>query len=347
MTFNPPTDSDGLWIIEFFAPWIDDKYPKPAEPGELRWFVMHKGREIEVDGPETVVRDGEELLPQSRTFIPSRVSDNPFLAGTGYMRQLQAMPEPLRSQMLYGDFKAGLGDDPWQVIPTEWVTLAMNRWKKREDKKTMDSMGVDVARGGVDKPIIARRHDIWFDELIEIEGADLVDGPNIAGRVIAARRHRAPVHIDIVGWGASPFDYLAGNSVQVIGFNGAARSGGTTDDEAKLTFKNKRAESWWRMREVLDPARGIPIELPPDPKLRADLCTPKWKLSTQGIQIEDKEEIIKRLGRSPDRGDAVVLANISTVRWEMDPKNVQANRHADYSPIDHISDNDYDPLGRG
>jgi hypothetical protein len=66
----------------------------------------------------------------SRTFIPSRVSDNPYLMGTGYMTQLQSLPEPLRSQMLYGDFHAGVQDDPWQVIPTAWVEAAMARWKR-------------------------------------------------------------------------------------------------------------------------------------------------------------------------------------------------------------------------
>jgi hypothetical protein len=33
----------------------------------------------------------------SRTFIPSRVTDNPFLANTGYIAMLQGLPEPLRS----------------------------------------------------------------------------------------------------------------------------------------------------------------------------------------------------------------------------------------------------------
>lgn len=44
------------------------------------------------------------VTPQSRTFIPSRISDNPYLLGTGYLSQLQSLPEPLRSQMLNGDF---------------------------------------------------------------------------------------------------------------------------------------------------------------------------------------------------------------------------------------------------
>ena len=61
------------------------------------------------------------IKPLTRTFIPSRVTDNPYLMATGYISTLQSLPEPLRSQMLKGDFEAGTEDDPWQVIPTQWV----------------------------------------------------------------------------------------------------------------------------------------------------------------------------------------------------------------------------------
>ena len=65
---------------------------------------------------------------------------------------------------------------------------------------------------------------------------------------------------------------------------------------------------WWAMREALDPANGDDLALPDDPELLADLCAPKWSLSTSGILIESKDEIIERIGRSPDCGDAVVMA---------------------------------------
>jgi hypothetical protein len=58
--------------------------------------------------------------------------------------------------MLYGDFKAGIGEDPWQVIPTAWVDAAMARWVDKAPKGEMMSMGVDVARGGKDNTTIAR-----------------------------------------------------------------------------------------------------------------------------------------------------------------------------------------------
>src|SRR5439155_17623492 len=75
---------------------------------------------------------------------------------------------------------------------------------------------------------------------------------------------------------------------------------------------NRRAATWWALREALDPETGAGIALPPDPALVADLAMPRWRLANRAgagaIQIEAKDEIRKRLGRSPDRGDAVVMA---------------------------------------
>ena len=66
---------------------------------------------------------------------------------SGYKAALQALPEPLRSQMLMGDFTAGMQDDPWQVIPTTWVELAMERWTEEKPQGAkMDCLGVDPAR---------------------------------------------------------------------------------------------------------------------------------------------------------------------------------------------------------
>ena len=98
---------------------------------------------------------------------------------------LNALPEPLRSQMLNGDFAAGMEDSPWQVIPTGWVDAAMARWKPRDAKGEMSCVGVDVARGGRDETVIARRHGNWYDEPLGYPGAQTPDGPAVAGLVRA------------------------------------------------------------------------------------------------------------------------------------------------------------------
>ena len=338
LTFNPPTTAEGRWVLEFFAPWLDSKHARyPAAPGELLHCVMLPGdngtsRDIWVDRVDPCVLVGGELVydfdpaayaiediitPQSRTFIPSRISDNPHLAGSGYLRQLQAMPEPLRSQMLYGDFQAGMQDDPWQVIPTAWVEAAMARWVDRSPKGEMLGMGVDVARGGKDNTTIACRHanadgkGTWIDRLKLYPGSETPDGPMVAGLVIGSRRDEAPIHIDVIGVGASPYDTLNGMQLHVLGINVAERALGT-DKSGRLSFLNQRSELWWRMREALDPANDMGVALPRDKDLLIELCTPTWCLSGLVIKVAGRDEIYEKIKRSVDRAVAVILAMIDT-----------------------------------
>jgi hypothetical protein len=216
--------------------------------------------------------------------------------------------------MLRGDFLARGADDAWQVIPSEWVRAAQERWRngKRPDSDP-DAMGVDPAAGGLDATVIARRRVDWFDELVVQPGGATPDGGSVAALVVANRKGGAPVYIDVIGIGLSAYDHLKDNSINVIAVDSRAAST-ARDKSGQLGFANKRAEVWWRMREALEPDGPREICLPPDPRLLADLTAPRWKLTPRGIQVELKEETRKRLGRSPDRGDAVVLAMEGDVR---------------------------------
>jgi hypothetical protein len=324
MTFNPPTTVEGQWVLSYYAPWLDAKHPNPAQIGELRWYTTIKNKDVEVDDGRSFVLDGDNkvydyspkdfkpehiIIPKSRTFIPARVTDNPYYMATGYMSTLQSLPEPLRSQMLYGDFKAGVQDDIWQLYPTAWVDIAMNRWKPRLPKPPMDSLGVDVARGGRDKTILAPRHGWWFDNLIKYEGRETPDGDVVAGQVFTHVRDGAVIHIDVIGVGASPYDILKRN-MDVIGVN-VSHASTARDKTGTMTFKNMRSELGWRLREALDPAANNGIELPPAPELKAALCSIKWSYRGE-IIVASKDEIKNLIGRSPDEADAVILALIDT-----------------------------------
>ena len=318
MAFNPPTTSDGMWVIEFFGPWLDPDHPNPAEPGELRWYTTIDGKDAELPNGDLVEVDGEMVQPVSRTFIPAKVEDNIYYMESGYKATLQSLPEPLRSQMLKGDFRAGHEEDPFQVIPGAWIQQAMDRWLPLTDRVPMDSMGVDVARGGKDFTVISKRHGNWFDELKKYPGSTTPDGPMVAGLVINERRDKAPVHIDIIGVGGSPYDFLKENGVQVIGVNSAEsakddQGNAYLSKEGQMRFFNVRSMLWWRMREALDPAYGELIALPPDKDLKIQLGMPKWKFGKAGIKVESKDDIYDRLQRSTDDADSVIYANINTV----------------------------------
>lgn len=337
LTFNPPTSAEGRWIIEFFAPWLDSKHPNPAQPGELRYFATLDGKNVEVDSGDPFEHKGEVIRPLSRTFIPSRVSDNPYLMGTGYMDTLQALPEPLRSQMLRGDFQAGIEDDPWQVIPTAWLEAAQARWKMPDKLAPMDSMGVDVAMGGKDNTIIARRHGMWFNVPIVHPGKDCVDGPTVAGFCLGASRDGAPMHLDLFGVGAQPYGHLMQLNQPVYGINVGDPAHGV-DASGRLQFFNLRSMLWWRMREALDPAANTGIALPPDKRLTADLLAPKWRPQGRAIKVEGRDEIVKRIGRSPDWGSAYLLALMDTPKLaHVAARGADAGRRREYDPYAKLS----------
>jgi len=346
MTFNPPTTSEGRWVIKFFGPWLDPMHHRPAKPGELRYFTTIRGDDVECETEQPfVLFRGEPLYdfdpseftaekiitPRSRTFVPSRVTDNYFYVRSGYIQTLQSLPEPLRSQMLEGDFTAGVEDDPWQVIPTAWIDAAMARWKPRDEKGPMDSLGVDIAAGGQDNLVIYPRHGSWFDMPTRILGREIPQeraGPVAAGHVIMARKDRAVVHADVIGWGLSCVNFLTANDIQTVPVNFASGSSGKTED-GRLEFFNLRAEVIWRMREALDPQSPAPIALPPDPRLRGDLASYRWELRPGGIFIMPKEQQKKLLGHSPDDGDACCLANISTPKDEEVQSYLAQNKSGD------------------
>lgn len=309
---NPPTRPEGLWIIQYWAAWLDPLHPKPATPGELRWYIRGPSDEdIEVDGrgPHQVDWSVRPLLAKSRTFIPSSLDNNPDYRNTDYAAMLDSLPEELRRAYRDGDFGAGIKDDDWQVIPTGWIELAQERWKERPPARTaMTAMAVDVAPGGGDQRVIAWRYGGWFAPLAAKREIDKT-GVLTAAEVVKHRKDACPVIVDLGGgWGGDAVIALKDNGIDVVAFNGVAASMARTRD-GKLKFRNKRAEAVWKFREELDPTQegGSAVALPPDAELKADLASYRWELTTNGILIEDKEKMKERLGRSPDKGDATIM----------------------------------------
>ncbi len=309
-TGNPPTDSDGEWIIRFFAPWLDGSHAHPAKPCELRWFTTLDGRETEVENGKAFLHKGERVVPRSRTFIPARVEDNPYYMESGYKATLQALPEPLRSRLLYGDFATGREDNPYQLIPTDWLEKAIARYDARDQYAPLSCIGVDVARGGSDRTVLTSRYGNWFASPQVYPGSMTRTGDAVAQLILAALgTAKCSVNIDVIGVGSSAFDAVRRHIGSLARAMNAAQASNARDKSGQMQFINRRAQWWWSLREALDPAGGDNIALPPDRELLADLVAPRWKLTVRGIQVESKDAIKGRIGRSPDKGDSLVYAH--------------------------------------
>ena len=324
---NPPRTAEGLWIIEWWAPWLDETHPDfPMEDGALMWAVYitnpdGSGKTVWVDGPGEYVIDGETYNALSRTFIHASLEDNPYRNTPEYRAKLQSLPEPLRSQLLKGDYRAGLQDQANQTIPTHWVQEAQARWKDEAPTGIpMCAIGIDPAAGGDANMVLAPRYDSWFSPLVIIPGAEIPmerQGSFAAGLVITHRRDGALPVIDMGGgYGSALYNHLYENDVTSMAYKGAESTTRRTEDK-KLGFTNTRSAAYYQFREALDPDQpgGSAIKLPPSKRLLAGLCAPTFEVTARGIKVEAKSKreggakgVVERLGWSPDEADAVVMS---------------------------------------
>lgn len=231
-------------------------------------------------------------LPNPKLITPAWVADK-------YVRW--GPTSPAYEARVKGQFPTQ-GDDT--LIPLAWVEAAMERWEDAEEGEPVE-LGVDVARFGSDKTVLATRRGRRVLPLIEYSKQDTME---TAGHVVVAQRETgaSSVKIDVIGVGAGVYDRTKELRLPVVAINVAEVA------KEPERFVNLRSELWWNLRELLDPNPKInpdPIALPPDDELLADLSGIKYKIDSRGrIAVESKEDMKKRLGRSPDKGDAVVLA---------------------------------------
>jgi hypothetical protein len=219
------------------------------------------------------------------------------------------------------------------LIPREWIDLANERYKQfKADKIPIEKqlrLGVDVAGMGRDSSCFLPRFGDLVEKITMVHSGGTANHMEIAGKTLDFLRSNYDAYsgrhpqafIDTIGEGAGVYsrlielsekpnhDFLKGR-VHSAKFSEAAESGGTPlkDHTQQYEFANLRAYLFWAIRDWLNPEMGSKAMLPPDEALGEELSEIKWKFQSNGkIIIEPKEEIKKRLKRSPDKADA--LAN--------------------------------------
>lgn len=200
------------------------------------------------------------------------------------------------------------------LIPLAWIEAAVDRWRNLTRAGTMpapDTLALDVAAGvGRDSGVIAASAG---NVIIDLWASDQADTMEQTGRMYRGWQAGHRLVVDADGIGAGVAHRLRELGAEVDAYQGG-ESCDLSDESDELRFVNRRAWSYWRLRELLDPSNGYNVALPADEQLIEDLYAPRYKTTSAGkIQIEPKDAIRKRLGRSPDKGDAVVMALASPI----------------------------------
>ncbi len=200
------------------------------------------------------------------------------------------------------------------LIPYEWVELANVRWKELQEEdfepKKKCRLGVDVAGMGRDASVLVPRYGNYVGEFEVHNSAGVADHMHVAGMTVPFLKQKgSKAFIDTIGEGAGVFSRLRELNYQnaySCKFSEGARN--LHDITEIYTFANMRAYLYWAVRDWLNPKNGFQPALPPNDLLMQECTEIHWKFSSSGdIIMEAKEDIKKRIGRSPDYFDA--LAN--------------------------------------
>lgn len=252
-----------------------------------------------------------QALPgyHTRTFTSH---DSPWLrpeALTGLIEEMRTLGgQTLVDQEIFGKF-VNIQGGGLRIIPEAWVRLAFQRWKDQQQPEGKPSaIGVDVARGGADKTAFAPRWGTYLGRIVTHPGTATPDGPMLRDLLLPELGQGTRANIDIVGVGSSPYDFTKQAHAETYPVNGGLQGIDGTDRTGNYRFANLRAKLYWQLREALDPEQGLGLALPPDEELLVDLTSAGWEPRGDKILVEKKDDIKKRIGRSPDKGDAVTYA---------------------------------------
>ena len=235
----------------------------------------------------------DQHLPD-HVFIPALPKDNPRLSPDYVERLKQIFPEEWQARFLEGDWTAFEGLN--NVFPFQAIQAAMANDQKPGSPR---ELGVDVARFGDDKSVIAFREGPVVTIRHRSRGTDLM---TLAGRIVIEIKELKPdaVKIDADGLGAGVVDRLREEGYEVAEIHGGAKARDTE------RFANRKAEIYWGFRERLIAGDAA---LPSDMELQAQLTSCTYRVKSTGqIEITPKDEMKKQGNKSPDDAEAIIYA---------------------------------------
>lgn len=189
------------------------------------------------------------------------------------------------------------------LLGPEEVQAAMQRVLEPDVYNWADvRLGVDVARYGDDRTVIFPRQGrkAMTPEVMRHARGSAVS-TDIATKVMAYRTSlnaKSDIFDATGGWAAGAVDVLKAStpSRRPVEVQFHAPAG---NDK----YKNRRAEMWFGMAEWVKSGGWLPNI----PELVAELTVPTYIFVNGKFQIEPKDQVKERLGRSPDLADALAL----------------------------------------
>jgi len=346
LTFNPPLNATGLWIIDLFAPWVDPMHPMyPRQHGEILYYTYWGNSFYFYDSPEPLQVspvDGSALTTpiqlKSITFFRADYRDNEvFRNNTSYLATLQGMREVERRAFLDGEMTASLVDEAGQIIRRRPWENAVKRWNATPPPTTPPLVvSIDIASGGDDHFVCMPFWKGGYAGMpVGIEGKNV---PTVQAQVLHVEQYMfdvlrtSPDQTAIIydasgGWGSGfaeiwrqkyptatlvPFEGGKAAGINQV-FNGIGKDAeigeisGMPLASGPIGFDHRIGAAWYRAGEMLE-HELFSLAVPPHNRLAREAQSRLVEERNGArISIESKEKLNKKLGHSPDYADAWVM----------------------------------------
>lgn len=280
-----------ITISAYDTPNLKEFGITPEVIEQYSWGEINRFLKERVTGP----------LPYPALVDPATVFDAYYRLRPG---------NPLYDATILGEFPAQ-GTDT--LIPLAWIERAVNN----DLPGTLPhEFGVDVAYMGSDYNVIVERFGAKAKVIKEFHGLNLRETTRVNCMLIDEKNPER-VKIDSIGIGAGVYEMLVEKYGydRIVPVNGAQTPTEIVLPGKRKTFLNYRAEIYWDLRDRFE--RNEISLSPADEELINELKVIKYEIKNGQIKIESKEDMKKRLGRSPDRADALAYAFASDRNMEI------------------------------
>ena len=209
--------------------------------------------------------------------------------------------------------------DPSALIPFDKVMEAIDRHEQRKGTPPsgLPRIGVDVARFGDDDSVVIARRGNRITSKRTVNGFDTMQVADLTAQVIRDEGGEyETLAVDSIGVGGGVIDALRRTyKARVTPINVQQRA---QDPE---TFHDVRAELCWRMKDwFLSDKAEIPqsASAAQDDPMVQELLELRVTYESGRTRTEPKEAMKRRIRRSPDQADALMLtfAGPPKINWE-------------------------------
>lgn len=243
-------------------------------------------------------------LPEWRKFIPALATDNPHI-DQNYIDQLQKADEITKQRLLHGNFD--YDDTTGKLFRYDEI---LDLFTANIEFSDTTFLSVDVARLGNDSTVIAVWRGLECIRIIKEHGKTT---DQTAERVKELEREywvmRQNIVVDTDGLGAWVADQLRG----CYNFHNASSPIKTEQEER---FGNLKTQCYFKLREK---AEKREIRINADGEIKDLLCQELENIMLKNpendwkVLLESKEELKRRIGRSPDSADAIMMRMVFTI----------------------------------